>query len=63
MAVVHQPHRSDNESNLDAFRLHGAKGFETAAEEGLLDVLSSVTYSGTSDLQKVIIASALGLTT
>ena len=51
------------ESNLDAFRLHGAKGFETAGEEGLLDVLSSVSYSGTSDLQKVIIAASLGLTT
>lgn len=49
------------ESNLDAFRILGAKGFETAASEGLLDALSSVTYSGTSDLQKVIIAAALGL--
>ena len=49
------------ESNLDAFRIHGAKGFETAGSEGLLDALSSVTYSGTSDLQKVIIAASLGL--
>ena len=49
------------ESALDAFRIHGARGYETAGAEGLLDVLSSVTYSGTSDLQKVIIAAALGL--
>jgi alkylation response protein AidB-like acyl-CoA dehydrogenase len=50
------------ESNLDAFRIHGAKGLETAGSEGLVDVLASLTYSGTSDLQKVIIAAALGLT-
>lgn len=49
------------ESNLDAFRIQGAKGFEAAGSEGLLDVLSSLTYSGTSDLQKVIIAASLGL--
>ena len=49
------------ESNLDAFRIHGAKGLETAGSEGLIDVLSSLTYSGTSDLQKVIIAASLGL--
>ena len=49
------------ESNLDAFRIHGAKGFEAAGSEGLLDALSSVTYSGTSDLQRVIIAASLGL--
>jgi alkylation response protein AidB-like acyl-CoA dehydrogenase len=50
------------ESALDAFRIHGARGYEDAGTEGLVDVLSSVTYSGTSDLQKVIIAAALGLT-
>lgn len=50
------------ESAMDAFRIHGAKGYESAGAEGLVDVLSSVTYSGTSDLQKVIIAAALGLT-
>lgn len=50
------------ESALDAFRLHGAGGYESANRDGLLDTLSSVTYSGTSDLQKVIIAAALGLT-
>ena len=49
------------ESNLDAFRIHGARGLETAGSEGLIDVLSSLTYSGTSDLQKVIIAASLGL--
>jgi alkylation response protein AidB-like acyl-CoA dehydrogenase len=49
------------ESNLDSFRIHGAKGLETAGSEGLIDALSSVTYSGTSDLQRVIIAASLGL--
>jgi len=49
------------ESAMDAFRVHGARGYETAGAEGLVDVLSSITYSGTSDLQKVIIAAALGL--
>jgi len=48
-------------SNLDAFRIHGAKGLESAEREGLIDVLSSITYSGTSELQKVIIAASLGL--
>ncbi|MCB1499376.1 MAG: acyl-CoA dehydrogenase [Bauldia sp.] len=48
-------------SNLDAFRIDGAKGLESAGREGLIDVLSSITYSGTSDLQKVIIAASLGL--
>jgi alkylation response protein AidB-like acyl-CoA dehydrogenase len=49
------------ESNMDAFRIFGAKGLETAGSEGLVDVLASLTYSGTSDLQKVILAAALGL--
>ena len=49
--------------NLDAFRIHGAKGLDGdgGQGEGLLDALSSITYSGTSDLQRVIIAASLGL--
>ena len=50
-------------ANLDAFRIHGAKGLESAGREGLVDALSSITYSGTSDLQRVIIAASLGLQT
>ena len=53
------------ECQLNAFRVHGGKGL--AAEGGncdeLIDVLSSLTYSGTSDLQKVILAASLGLPT
>jgi hypothetical protein len=53
------------ECQLNAFRVHGGKGLE--AEGGncdeLIDVLSSLTYSGTSDLQKVILAASLGLPT
>jgi alkylation response protein AidB-like acyl-CoA dehydrogenase len=53
------------ECQLNAFRVHGGKGLE--AERGncdeLIDVLSSLTYSGTSDLQKVILAASLGLPT
>jgi alkylation response protein AidB-like acyl-CoA dehydrogenase len=51
------------ECQLDAFRIHGAKSLESAGGNAgeLLDVLSSLTYSGTSDLQKVILAASLGL--
>ncbi len=53
------------ECQLNAFRVHGGKALE--AESGncheLIDALSSLTYSGTSDLQKVILAASLGLPT
>lgn len=53
------------ECQINAFRVHGGKGLE--ADSGncdeLIDVLSSLTYSGTSDLQKVILAASLGLPT
>ncbi len=53
------------ECQLNAFRVHGGKGLETGSGncEELIDVLSSLTYSGTSDLQKVILAASLGLPT
>ena len=53
------------ECQLNAFRVLGGKGLE--AEGGncdeLIDVLGSLIYSGTSDLQKVILAASLGLPT
>jgi alkylation response protein AidB-like acyl-CoA dehydrogenase len=53
------------ECQLNAFRVHGGKGLEAGSGncEELIDVLSSLTYSGTSDLQKVILAASLGLPT
>jgi L-prolyl-PCP dehydrogenase len=50
---------------LNAFRVHGGKGLEANSGncDELIDVLSSLTYSGTSDLQKVILAASLGLPT
>ncbi len=53
------------ECQLNAFRVHGGKGLEANSGncDELIDVLSSLTYSGTSDLQKVILAASLGLPT
>lgn len=53
------------ECQLNAFRVHGGKGLEADGGncDELIDVLSSLTYSGTSDLQKVILAASLGLPT
>ncbi len=53
------------ECQMDALRIQGAKGLETAGgtPAELLDALSSLTYSGTSDLQRVILAASLGLPT
>ena len=53
------------ECQLNAFRVHGGKGLEAGGGncDELIDVLSSLTYSGTSDLQKVILAASLGLPT
>ena len=46
---------------LAACLLATSASAQTAGSEGLIDVLSSITYSGTSDLQRVIIAASLGL--
>lgn len=53
------------ECQLNAFRVHGGKSLEAGSGncDELVDVLSSLTYSGTSDLQKVILAASLGLPT
>lgn len=50
------------ECRLDAFRIQGARGLSpSGGGDELFDALSSLTYSGTSDLQRVILAASLGL--
>ena len=51
------------ENSLDAIRIHGALGYmsEYEVERDLRDATGGVIYSGTSDIQKNIIASILGL--
>ena len=50
-------------SGMDAFRIHGGMGFMDGSDVGLelRDALGGVLYSGTSEVQKVIVASELGL--
>lgn len=50
-------------SALDAYRLFGAMGFMEGIQalDDLRDALGGIVYSGTSDIQRVIIASQLGL--
>jgi len=51
------------EQHLDAVRTFGGSGYlqELGFEEGVRDALGGVLYSGTSDMQRVIIAAHLGL--
>lgn len=51
------------EQHLDAIRIHGGTGYleETGLPASLADGVGGVLYSGTSDLQRVIIAAHLGL--
>lgn len=51
------------ESSLDAVRNHGARGYltEYEVERDLRDSVGGLTYSGTSDIQRNIIARMLGL--
>lgn len=51
------------ESSLDAVRNYGAQGFMTAfeAERDLRDSVGGLVYSGTSDIQRTIVARLLGL--
>ena len=51
------------DNSLDAMRIHGALGYmtENEVERDLRDASGGVIYSGTSDIQKNIIASTLGL--
>ena len=51
------------ECATDAVRLHGARGYleEDGIERQLRDSLGGVIYGGTSDIQRNLIASLLGL--
>ncbi len=53
------------ENSLDLIRVHGGNGFVTeGGVEGFLrDSLGGIIYSGTSDIQRNIIAACLGLRT
>ena len=48
---------------LDAARIHGALGYETTheVEREVRDALGGLVYSGTSDIQKNLIASLMGV--
>lgn len=50
-------------NSMDAIRIHGALGYlsEYEVERDLRDATAGVIYSGTSDIQRNIIASILGL--
>ena len=50
-------------SGLDAVRIHGGNGYltEHGVERGLRDAVGGVIYAGTSDIQRNIVARALGL--
>jgi alkylation response protein AidB-like acyl-CoA dehydrogenase len=51
-------------SSLDAFRIHGASGYllDSAPEATLRDALGGLSYSGTSDVLRTIVAQQAGLT-
>jgi len=51
------------ESGMDAIRIHGGAGVmvEAGVERGLRDAIPSVVFSGTSEMQRELIAKALGL--
>ena len=50
-------------SSLDAIQVHGAYGYmkESGVERDLRDAVASTIYSGTSEIQRVILARMLGL--
>jgi len=51
------------ESSLDAIRIFGGSGYltENGIERGLRDAVGGIIYAGTSDIQRNIIASHLGI--
>jgi alkylation response protein AidB-like acyl-CoA dehydrogenase len=51
------------QSSMDAIRIHGGYGYMTEfeVERDLRDAVGGVLYSGTSDIQRVIIARMLGI--
>ena len=50
-------------SSMDAIQIHGAYGYmkESGIERDLRDAIASTIYSGTSEIQRVILARMLGL--
>jgi hypothetical protein len=50
-------------SSLDAIQVHGAYGYmkESGIERDLRDAVAGTIYSGTSEIQRVILARMLGL--
>jgi alkylation response protein AidB-like acyl-CoA dehydrogenase len=50
-------------THLDALQIHGGAGYmtETGLERGVRDALGGTIYSGTSEIQRRIIAKHLGL--
>jgi len=50
-------------TSLDAIQVHGAYGYmkESGVERDLRDAVASTVYSGTSEIQRVILARMLGL--
>jgi alkylation response protein AidB-like acyl-CoA dehydrogenase len=51
------------QSSLDAIQIHGAYGYmkESGIERDLRDAVASTIYSGTSEIQRVIVSRMLGL--
>ncbi len=51
-------------SSLDAVQLHGGSGYlvEVGLERELRDAVGSRLYSGTSEIQRNLVARAMGLT-
>ena len=51
------------QSALDAIQIHGGYGYmkELEVERDLRDVIGGRLYSGTSEIQRLIIARSLGL--
>ncbi len=50
-------------SSLEAIAIHGGDGYKTATgiERSLRDAVGSMIYSGTTDVQRNIVAGLLGL--
>ena len=64
-AAICKLHMSESiaANTMDAFRIHGARGYTKGSwvERDMRDFTSSVIYSGTSDIQRNIIARFMGL--
>ena len=57
------PARRGSQSSLDAIQIHGAYGYmkEAGIERDLRDAVAGTIYSGTSEIQRVILSRMLGL--